>query len=169
MPKVKKDSLKNSLLEIELQEAFAIYREQSSLIVQFSAGIIAANVAYIGYVFTVNKAELIIAGTLFPLGLLIYLSRARNIIIPTLLSALMIEEKNIGKNKGLVYEHLLYMQGQDYVNTLLSFREIENHDERQRKLRKIALPLGGRGLIRFALWLTAIGQFIIGILFLFFY
>jgi len=162
-----REAIKIRLLEIELQEAFAFYRTQFSLLIQFIAGVVAANVAYVGYVFATGKIELLMVGAIFPLGLLVALSRAHKVMMPILFSALSLEDMNLGHNTGVIYDYLFYMQGEDYVARLLSLRKVKDLDKRRRELVKVALPIGHRGLIRFSIFLAAIAQFIIGVLYLY--
>jgi len=84
------------IIEIELQELFTTFRTQFSLVVQA----VAANVAFVGYSLTVDKPEIILIGAIFPLALLVVISRGTGFMIPILLSALELEEDTLRKNRG---------------------------------------------------------------------
>ncbi len=148
----------NKLIEIELQEAFVTFRTQFNLLVQVIAALMAANVAFLGYALTLGKAGVIAIGAIFPLGLLVALSRAHKLMAPILYSTLILEETHLGPQTGVMYDFLSYVHGQDYVSRLLKLRSIEGIETRRKALRKIPFVMGDRGVIRIVCWLAAVGQ-----------
>jgi hypothetical protein len=139
---------KSKYVEIELQQSLETFRVQFNLLLQVSLGIIAANVAFLGYAVQQRRASLLCFGAVFPLLLLAILNRGRRFMVPVLFSAIQLERSTLGSDRGLVSTFLAHLNGTDYVKQLLGINRINGFKERHAALRSMPLPFGHRGLMR---------------------
>jgi hypothetical protein len=155
---------KSKFLEIELQQSLETFRVQFNLLMQVSLGIIAANVAFLGYALQQRRASLLCIGAGFPLLLLAVLNRGRRFMVPVLLSAIHLEHSTLGSDRGLVSTFLAHVNGIDYTRKLLDIRKINGVTARQTALRSMPLPFGHRGLMRAGAIASSCAQVLAGVL-----
>ncbi len=158
------DEESNKILSAELTESFVTLRTLVTLVTQSLAALLAANVAYLGYALTTKKSLVLMGGALFPLLILAVLSRGRKWMIPVIYSILHIEKVTIGYEIGAGTNFISFIQGQKYVDKLLSINTKTSLEEKRMLLRKMPLPMGDKGITRLVCVLSAIGQIILGII-----
>jgi hypothetical protein len=158
------DAEQSKILTTELSEAFVTFRTQLTLLTQTLTALLAGNIAYLGYAYSTQKSIVVMSGASFPIIMVVILDRVRKWMIPIIYSAIVIENRSVGREMGVVTNFIAFVQGQKYVDQLLAIGDETDLGKRRVELRKMALPMGDKGITRIVCITGAIAELVFGII-----
>ncbi len=128
-------------LREELGQAIEMFRTLWSLVVQVGVGLVAANVALLGWAVSKRLITPVMFGSLFPTAIVVLVERIRKAMAPVVFTAVSLEDRFGGQTEDWLMATFVSTNSDEFVDRLRSIAAQPTKPERMRAISSLRIPV----------------------------